>query len=65
MPGVNTPRDYYEMRRESNNPELKVQIYLNVIQMKRLEFTRNVWMQFLLDISMEVSFLRNSPQNYK
>ena len=65
MPGVNTPRDYYEMRRESNNPELKVQIYLNVIQMKRLEFTRNVWMQFLLDISMEVSFLRNSPQNYR
>ena len=55
--------DYQQMRKEYKNPDFKVQIFLNVLSLTDNQNpaftvshhgTRNVWMQFLLDIPNKV-----------
>jgi len=54
------------MREEYKNPDFKVQIFLNVLPLTDYNNpafevtdhgTRNVWMQFLLDVPNKVSFI--------
>ena len=67
VPGMNSPIDYEQMRHENKNPDYKVQIFLDVLPLTdyhnpdiRISHhgSRNVWMQFLLDVPNKVSYLR-------
>ena len=64
---MNSPIDYEQMRNEYKNPDFKVQIFLDVLPLTdyhnpdiRISHhgSRNVWMQFLLDVPNKVSYLR-------
>ena len=64
---MNSPVDYEQMRHEYKNPDYRVQIFLDVLPLTdyhnpdiRITHhgSRNVWMQFLLDVPNKVSYLR-------
>ena len=66
VPGFNSPLDCQQMRKEYKNPDFKIQIFLNVLPLTdyhnpALTVTdygsRNVWMQFLLDVPNKVQFI--------
>ena len=72
VPGMNSPIDYEQMRHEYKNPDFKVQIFLDVLPLTdynnpEIRIThhgsRNVWMQFLLDLPNKVYKLNNIIQS--